>query len=148
MGADYYASVIVGVKVPTTKLYEKKTVKAFPHNHPEDWSVDPKTGNKLWVKEDVFLLEGVVSEDNYDWVHHKKDAKAVVIFDSEGRSRSDLAFIGRHMIEINVGNGDGAVSLPDVNMNVEKKFLEDLLTPHGFWREKNFGIWLVGRVSC
>lgn len=151
MGADYYAKVIVGVRVPTKKLYEEQRVKAFAHNHPEDWEVDPKTKKALWRTDEVFILESAgVTDDDYNWRQgKKKDCKAVVIFDQGREDRGDNAFVGRHLAQISIGEGDGKpASLVGVDMLAEKKFLEDLLTPHGLWNEKGFGIWLVGHVSC
>lgn len=150
MGADFYASVIVGVKVPTDRLFEEKRVKAFAHNHPEDWTVDPKNGKTLWRTDEVFLLDGVVTDDDYDWKQGKKmDCKAVVIFDQDGEDRGDNAFIGRHLKQIHIGEGDDKpASILGVDLLAEKKFLEDLLAPHDLWNEKAFGIWLVGSVSC
>ena len=46
MGADYYAYVVLGVIVDSSK-YERK-VKAFQHDHPENWKVDPVSGKELW----------------------------------------------------------------------------------------------------
>lgn len=151
MGADYYASVIVGVRVPSKKLHATKRVKAFEHNHPEDWTVDPKNGRQLWKSEESFLLEGVVLDDDYDWRQGKRmGCQAVAIFDQGRDERGENAFIGRHIEQIHIGEGrdQGPSSLIGIDMLKEKKFLEDLLAPHDLWNEKSFGIWLVGRVSC
>lgn len=151
MGADFHATVIVGVKVPSVELYEQKRVKAFAHNHPEDWEVDPKSGKKLWTEEETFLLEGVVVDD-YDWREDrkaKKNAKAAIVHEDGGDGdRGDHAFIGRHLVNMHIGEGDEQVkALKGVDMLAEKKFLEELLTPHRLWNEREFGIWLVGDVS-
>ncbi len=150
VGADYYAKVIVGVRVPSKKHHQEKRVKAFAHNHPEDWSVDPKSGKQLWTTDEVFLLDGVALDDDYDWRKgDRKGRKAVVTYDQRGDGRGENAFIGRHFEQIHIGEGDDKpASISGVDMLAEKKFLEDLLTPHGLWNEKNFGIWLIGTVSC
>lgn len=156
MSADYYATTIVGVRVPAKKLHAEKTVKAFKHNHPPDWMVDPKTGKSLWKTEETFLLEGMVC-DAYDWLDARhgadmrKEAKAAITYsqeDSDGRG--EYAFIGRRLARIHVGHtrDEGGFKKIDADLLAEKKFLEDLLTPVGLWDERAFGIWLVGDVSC
>jgi hypothetical protein len=158
--ADYYATVVVGVRINDTKLYEKRTVKAFPHNHPESWKVDPVTGRELWQTKDVFKLDGnPIFVREYDWRDPKrrpKEARAALVHserDETSRSRrSDWTFVGRLVAHIHVGYREEGIAgiggLAHTAIGDEKKFLENLLTPLGLWDESEFGIWLVGDVSC
>lgn len=158
MGVSYYAKAVVGVRVPTHKLYEKKTVKAFDHDFPSDWKVDPKTGRELWVRESAFVLEDHgVTEDDYDWRHGKRsnEARATVVFE-QGRGDSDRgsnAYVCRTVSQIEVGrSGDWGnkkvIGGPDeFDMVFEATFLRELLEPLGLWDPRNFGVWLISCVS-
>ena len=56
MGASIYTHAIIGLKVSWDQVCTgTKKVKAFKHNHPEDWEHDPKTGQKLWYEQDTFI---------------------------------------------------------------------------------------------
>ncbi len=160
MGADFYATTIVGVRIAGAKLYETRMVKAFEHNHPANWKVDPVTGRELWRKEEVSKLDDDPRfAKAYDWNDVKrcpKAAKAAVVLSERDESshsrRRDWVFVGRLTAHIHVGHRDegiaGIGALSHTAIGDEKKFLEDLLTPLGLWDEAEFGIWLVGDVSC
>lgn len=49
MGVDYYAYAVFGARIDVS-VFTRKT-RAFKHEYPEDWAVDPKTGRKLWHEE-------------------------------------------------------------------------------------------------
>lgn len=156
MGADYYAKVVIGVRVQASKLYEKKTVKAFDHDFPSDWKVDPKSGRSLWERQTTFVLgEHGVLEDDYEWRDGRqpKGAKAAVVFEQgRGDDRGDHAYIGRVIAQIEVGrqgeNGNKKVVDSDFDLTHEAAFLRELLEPLGLWNKRNFGVWLVSYVSC
>lgn len=65
MSCSYTAYTIIGVPVDPSKLYTEQRVKAFEHDHPEDWEVDPKSGKKLWKTEHI-PVEGY-DEDDEDY---------------------------------------------------------------------------------
>ena len=48
MGVDYRAVAVCGVWFYKSDLTVTETVKAFPHDHPKTWKVDPETGQALW----------------------------------------------------------------------------------------------------
>ncbi len=99
-------------------------MRAFPHEFPDDWKVNPKTGEQLWRDEEVFLLEKDVAEESFEWRKSRKKA-----FVELSRAREEHAYVSRIMAETNA-SGDDA-SIKGVNLLDEKKFLEELLTPYG-----------------
>jgi hypothetical protein len=148
MGVDYSAYVVVGVRIPFDEVYETKKVKAFPHDHPDDWEVDPKTGKRLWREESHFVLDEVC-EDAYDWLNGraKNKQKAVAVSGQNGDLESEHVYVGRLVRELDLSEGQAEdAGILGVDLLEEKKFLEKLLGP--FWNEHEFGIWLVRNVTC
>lgn len=58
MGLDISATTVVGI-ILNKNLHVNKRVKAFPHEWPDDWLVDPKTKMPLW-KDELVLVPGVI----------------------------------------------------------------------------------------
>lgn len=56
MSVSYKAYAVLGVKLGFNELFKPKKIKAFEHNFPEDWRVDPKTGKDLWSTYPVCVL--------------------------------------------------------------------------------------------
>ncbi len=48
MGANYYASAVIGVLVPEERLYTRVQVRAFDHIYAESIKFCPETGQKCW----------------------------------------------------------------------------------------------------
>jgi len=148
MGGSYSAYLVVGMRIQAQDVYETKKVKAFPHNHPEDWEVDPKTSRKLWNEESHLAIEEV-TDDAFAWLNGRaNNAKAVAVHSQNGDNRGEYLYIGRHVRELDLSEGQEDTGIPaaDLDLAKEKKFLELLLGP--FWEESDFGIWIVGSVTC
>lgn len=48
MGVSVRATVFFGAALNGRSLHTKRTERAFKHDYPADWLVDPKTGAPLW----------------------------------------------------------------------------------------------------
>ena len=59
MGYNPRINVVIGVKFNKDELVRVQHVKAFPHDFPEDWKVDPKTGRPLWKQKKTYLLDPI-----------------------------------------------------------------------------------------
>jgi len=148
MGGSYSAYLVVGMRIQAQDVYETKKVKAFPHNHPEDWEVDPKTSRKLWNEESHLVLEEV-TDNTFDWLEGRvRGVKAVAVRSRNGDHTGEYVYIGRHVRELDLGDGQEAAGIlaSDLDIAKEKKFLELLLGP--FWEESEFRIWIVESITC
>ena len=140
MGTDIYSRAFIGVKVHESKLWTVKTFRAYHHNYPDHYKVDPITGNPLWKTEKV-RAPGVSDDRNFNlhvagWSVHELDnenSEYVIALRSVGtvssRSCPSTGF---------------ASGLPD------SKDLEDFkskLQESGFWDEKSFGLWVMTEFS-
>jgi hypothetical protein len=52
MGADAQSVAVLGFKVPRVLAIEIRTVRAFEHEYPEHYKLDPVTGRELWCHRD------------------------------------------------------------------------------------------------
>lgn len=131
MGADWSSSAVIGVKVPWADCHHIKRVKAFEHNHPDDWTHDPKNGRALWREVTACSLG-----------EEKVRAAGFEVFEggcSEDRE-SDL-FIGLGVRTGSNRQGDYAAQTPNVDSVALKRDLEKFLSSHGLWDEAKFGLW-------
>lgn len=145
MGADFRAYAVIGLRVDEERLYgPPKKVKAFEHNHPEDWEVDPRTGKKLWYEERPPLAD-------YDPQGTEKILGYKVVTGTwTGRGRDAyicLHFAGNRTYS-NGGQKDDLdlLNLPELQQSKEK--MKEALSPLGIWNEKEFGLWAVLYCSC
>ena len=141
MGCSVYGNAIVGLQVPWSKVCKgKKKVKAFEHNHPKDWSVDPKTGKKLWHEENVFIAgwEGEYAGEeflcDYEVVRDYEDPDYAIICLSRAETRNLLE--GADPVR---GNLPDAFEINDFKDKMEKI---------GLWDPLNFGLWAYGQACC
>lgn len=138
MGCSYYAHTVIGIKVDPEKLYTEQRVKAFEHDHPEDWEVDPKTGKKLWVVEHV-PIDGAEDDKvaGYDLV--------------EGQYGSGSVFIALRHQRADYYHPEDFLSLKTDGFDFSSKEVSDMadaLTALGLWDPKSFGIHTFLVVSC
>ena len=107
MGVDYAAIAVVGIRLHKSDLTICSRVKAFPHNHPEDWKVDPITGNELWrdVEESVF---GEYFEYGYDKL---PGSKPLQTFHGDHEDEDPEIFIGRGVQTCSNRGGGGSARL-------------------------------------
>jgi hypothetical protein len=142
MGCSIYAHAIVGLRVPWGTVYKgQKRVKAFDHNHPEDWDVDPKTGEKLWRLEDEFV-DGFKPYDpfygtsaelcGYEVVYRRPSEHVDFAFVCLAQVKSKDLTEGWHM---NLG------SIPSAR---NRKEFKDKMIELGLWDDDNCGLWLFG----
>lgn len=143
MGADYYADVLLGVRIPKEKVYTRERVKAFEHDYPSDWKVCPKTGKALWREEGVSKLGALKTRGEID-----------VISPNE-YGDNDYAYVTRHPItSVHVGFDAGRALLSEYRALSIGAFIEEDVAwfaanlPDELWDEDEFGIWLVSYVSC
>jgi hypothetical protein len=138
---------IIGLRVPYTQVYEKVKIRSFAHDYPEDWTVDPKSGRKLfhfeWQPKAAFKAEQLGNytittvmlaytydaDDNIDT--KKRDYVYVVLATAESSYHSDL---GRNP----EGTGRATRRLPTPAETLAfKKECEKA----GIWNADNFGLW-------
>lgn len=136
MGVSVYAHAAIGLRVDWSQIRTgKKKVKAFKHNHPKDWEIDPKTGEKLWREVDTYI-------DTYNPDINTLNGYGV-LFDYQG-DPSDVIICLVHACSGDVMEG----SEPDFT-KIEK--LSEKLTAFqkemeslGLWNWADFGLWAVG----
>ena len=135
MGVSVTAYTVVGVKIPGNKCNKITIVKAFPHNYPECWKVDPVTGAKLWKKENNFLINASCYFEDGDDEDEEQPQNDLVYIENEDM---DNIFVG-HIIE-----GDKKEEFTSLNLLNFKKIESELklmLEPNDLWNEKEFGIY-------
>jgi hypothetical protein len=64
MGVSAHPYAIIGVPIDIDRLYRWEKVKAFEHDFPEDWKVDPKTQKKLWAQKKISVLTGEEADED------------------------------------------------------------------------------------
>lgn len=146
MGADYTSMAIIGVGVNLKKIPKKKTrVKAFEHDFPEDWKVDPKNpSRKLWIEEEY--LEFAFDDEQNDYVENMtkliKLPEGVRIYSGTDGEPTILG-IGAETGSSNGGDDCTLTSLDDLNITVFKEQLKAILEPLKMWKEKDFGLYAL-----
>jgi hypothetical protein len=142
MGCSVYGYAIVGLKVPWDKVCKgKQKVKAFKHNHPEDWEVDPKTGTKLWYEKDVFIdgwdgeYAGEEALCDYEVVRDYEEPEFVIICLAKCATSDLLGGMGKHDYS--------HLPTKDQTYNFTAK-----MTELGLWEDNNFGLFAYGYASC
>ena len=142
MGMDISSRSFIGLSVVSDDLFTTEVVKAYDHNYPSNYKVDPITGEKLWATKTVFkkgITDGGytgLSIDKYDiyLLSDGSDNNGYVITLSKvetgsHRSGNTMAF---------------KKGLPSQNEIDEFKKIMQL---HDLWNENAFGIWVVTNFS-
>jgi len=147
MGADWYSSAVIGVRVREADCYRTERVKAFDHDHPDDWQIDPVTGKTLWKKRRTCVFANE-EDKNQDVEWFAKMAAGFRVFESGCNGDSEYLIIG---FGVTTGSSRGdnysnVVSLLE-DMDVLKGELEEFLSPHGLWDPEKFGLWALLSVS-
>lgn len=98
MGTSYYGHTILGIELRIESLSRQMKVKAFEHNYPEHFKVDPEDGKPLWKMETV-LHERLVPKYKGEALHNSEsmlgDFTVIVMTDHRsGMSENKRAFIG------------------------------------------------------
>jgi hypothetical protein len=144
MGCSYRAHTVIGIRVNPAMLFELKRVKAFEHDHPEDWEVDPKTGKKLWAMESV-PVAGVEGLDR----DNTTVAGYPVVYGQEGEE----AYIALHHQEVHSDGGSSnpafmEIKTKELDLADEVYAMVNKLVPLGFWDPYSFGLHTFMVVSC
>jgi hypothetical protein len=139
MGADYKAYAVLGVKLERREIFKPKRIKAFEHNHPEDWKVDPKTGRELWTSYDVCILND--SEELYG----KLSVGIEVCSDTDNQNY----YLGKVVSQDDYRDKDNFISIvPPSAWGVELfNSLRNILKPHNLWFPERFGVYAVQYCS-
>jgi hypothetical protein len=145
MGVDYRGLAVVGIRVKKSDLTITTRVKAFPHNHPEHWKVDPVTGKDLWGDRRASVF-GEDFEYGYD-----KLPGGLQTFSGSGYDDDPEIFIGRGIsTDSNRSGGDSAKLDIDVDdLDKIAKALHKLLDPLNLNIDitSSLGIWAALSVS-
>jgi len=143
MGADLYGFAIIGVRVNRNDLFERRTVKAFEHNHPSDWKVCPTTGRQLWVSEEVprdGYVEGNGSFQGYEVISGD--------YGNDGTHRA--YFISLVSTKPTDAEGTPTTHMPfdPTGLAQAMPAFKETLQRYGLWRPETFGLWSLLHVSC
>jgi len=142
MGADYYAKAVIGVLIDEDKIPKKHVrVKAFQHDFPEDWKVDPTNpSRKLWNEKNY-------PEFTFDPDYANEDTKLVKLPMGMGvfKGTDDepaVVGVGAESGSSNGGDDYDFKQIPDSVENV-RDALKNILGPLGLWDEKKFGLYSI-----
>ena len=119
MGVDYRGVAVIGICVSKSVLTIEERVKAFPHDHPENWKVEPETGQELWrdTERSVF---GKDFEYGYDELPYGLQS-----FQTSYYGGDPEILIGRGVSTDSNRQGGGAVKL-DIDVEDLDKIAQDL----------------------
>jgi hypothetical protein len=137
MSCSVYGYAVIGLSINWDQICSgTKKVKAFKHNHPEDWQVDPKTGKQLWAEKDVFIEgwnERKETLCGYSVIHGYEDDVALVCVASV--STDDLMYRGH----------PERAKLPSPE---EIELFKEAMQKIGLWDDDRFGLIAHGWASC
>ena len=141
MSVSYHAYAVLGVRIPRKRFFRVERKKAFDHNCPEDWQVDPKTGKQLWCDSDPIPV--VPLEES------AFDTNSGTIYYTQGTNDCDeYVYVGL-TVSVYGDNGGSAKLKPGHDLRLAaavedtKTKLEAFLLPAGLWAPLEFGIWSV-----
>jgi len=140
MGYDAYSFAVVGLAITANKLYTKKKVKAFEHNHPESMSFCPNTGKPLWGSVFVFL-DGTEPE-------FEDFQELTVTLKSSEESIADpttICFVGHKKRAARDGPLCFWTMAEIEQIKIE---LKETLSRYNLWDESKFGVYPVLYESC
>ena len=139
MGCSVYCHAIIGLKVRWDQVCTgKRKVKAYKHNHPEDWEVDPKSGQPLWKEADVYIdgFDGdtiglgdypVVYERGYEGMYPDADVFICLAVCGSG--------------DLMEGASPGKTVLPTAASIQE---FQQRMEALGLWKPSAFKLWAFG----
>lgn len=138
MGTTVYAYALLGVVVPRHKFLITKRYKAFEHNYPEDWMVDPKTQKPLWVNRHICRLQDpcITPPVDYATFCEKFVSKSGLVRIISIDSGFDSGGFGLGVSVYTTNSGSFSQNLHPINgllIDELKIELEELLSPHGLW---------------
>ena len=65
MGVSYSSAAIIGICIPSEKLFKEVKIKAFDHSYPDDYNVDPVSGKQLWDTLELCIIEEFNGNEKY-----------------------------------------------------------------------------------
>lgn len=139
MGADYHAKAVIGIEINEADIPKKHfKVKAFDHDYPEDWEVEPtKPNRKLWK-------EGNFPEFDFEYAQEFTRKielpKNIQLFKGTDGQPAVLGF------GIETGSSNGGIDYefePISDITDIKNSLKNLLEPLGMWDETSFGLYSI-----
>jgi hypothetical protein len=142
MGLSVCPHAIIGLRIPRSAIYGRERAKAFNHDMPSDWTVDPKSGRQLWVERDCIKPpfteghEGVLLNDFkvVDFTYERTETYCyVAVVTVEGPDGCERG---------------GAMRVPlDLEaVATQTQKLRSIMTELGFWSDSEFGLWAASKV--
>ena len=151
MGCDAVATALIGFRLKTDSLFTLQKVKAFEHNFPDNYKLDPISGKELW---------------RFEWVQHPSLS---VLYKGEGPSSCEPSLKGydvvvkteynykepERIVEAFVGlsvhaSARGSYDIDSVLFDEATiaKVKNDLSEFHDLIEPKSFGLHLICEMSC
>ena len=143
MSAIYHAYAILGVLLLGSDCFRTKEVKAFPHDYPKEWRVEPTTGKTLYRTEKVGLLDHIADHDLFGY-SVKKNGDPTAICRVDHGDDDSYVYVGMVADDQAWDRGQGTVPMQVLNpatFSSVKCRVQALLEPLHLWDEKNFGMW-------
>lgn len=113
---------VLGVRLSCDSFFNKKRVKRFDHDYPEDYKVDPRDGKDLWYWEKTPVA------DVHSFSFNSDHAISYVL--DSGESYAKFAYIG--IVSSTFKKIDSVDGL--------KARLKELMPD--LYSESNFGLWI------
>lgn len=123
---------VLGVILPYEKCFKYEQVKAFEHDHPAAWNVDPITGSRLWDTEKRFLFDIQEAGENNPYL--------VAYLDVSEEKLSRVIAIG-YITRTTPLNAAGFLQLSFRKIEDVIGELEHMLKPHNLWNKEGFGLY-------
>lgn len=133
MGIDYRGIAVIGQRVKARDMVRVERLKAFDHDHPEDWSHDPKTGEKLWREVSYPRI------DQYDL-----DRLNLQVF---GLGYHEFIGVGAETGSSLIGGDPAMLRLSLVEPVMVLERVRELLEPLGVFDLEQFGLWALLREA-
>lgn len=151
MGCDATATAIIGFRMKTNSLFTLEKVKAFEHNYPDNYKVDPVSGKELWRLEWVAhpsLSLEYPGESPSACNPALKGYDVIVKTEYSYREPERIveAFVGLSVHASARGSYDTDSVL--INEQTIQKIKEDLSQFQDLIDLKSFGLHLISEMSC
>jgi hypothetical protein len=143
MGLSVCPHAIIGLRIPRSAIYGRERAKAFNHDMPSDWTVDPKSGRQLWVERDC--VKAPFTGDTYNTL-----LGSFEIIDLTYERAETYCYVAVVIAEGPDGcerGGAKRVPLDFKTMATQIQQLRSIATEFGLWSDSEFGLWAASRVG-